>query len=100
MNQLKEVKMSIQEERIVENNAIIDHLVAVREIVARKCARCKEGGCMGCIFDELDANLMPTSINRLIALMKYLPNERQAVVMDAELRERERKAIFDEKDDN
>lgn len=36
-----------------ENNAIIDHLEAVRQIVAKKCARCGSM-CMGCAFDTLD----------------------------------------------
>jgi hypothetical protein len=43
MKLLKEVKMSIQEERIVENNAIIDHLEAVRRIVREKCVSFVKG---------------------------------------------------------
>jgi hypothetical protein len=43
MKLLKEVKMSIQEEGIVKNNAIIDHLEAVRRIVKEKCVSFVKG---------------------------------------------------------
>ena len=38
---------TIERVRLDENNAIIDHLEAVRQIVREMCARCG-GMCMGC----------------------------------------------------
>jgi hypothetical protein len=94
MKLLKEVKMSIQEERIVENNAIIDHLVAVRQIVAKKCARCG-GMCMGCAFDTLDQGMIPAHIDEALALMRHLNNDRREAIADAECRIQKRKAAWD-----
>lgn len=44
---------TIEQVRLDENNAIIDHLEAVRQIVEEMCVRCG-GMCMGCAFDTLD----------------------------------------------
>ena len=86
--------MSIQEERIVENNAIIDHLEAVRRIVREKCARCG-GMCMGCAFDTLDQGMFPAHIDEAIALMRHFNNDRREVIDSAERRIQERKAAWD-----
>ena len=79
-----------------ENNDIIDHLEAIREIVSRKCARCDSNGCMGCLFDSLDSDMIPALLDKAFDLMTLLPNDRQEVVRAGWERHRERKAKWSE----
>lgn len=83
-----------EEARVNENNAIIDHLEAVRQIVGVKCARCG-GMCMGCAFDTLDQGMFPAHIDEAIALMRHLNNDRREAIMRAEHRIQERRAAWD-----
>lgn len=80
--------------RLDENNAIIDHLEAVRQIVAKKCARCG-GMCMGCAFDTLDQGMFPAHIDAAIALMYHFNNDRREVIASAERRIQKRKEAWD-----
>ena len=76
-----------------ENNAIIDHLEAVRRIVAGKCARCG-GQCMGCVFDGLDSGMFRAHLDAALALMAHLPNSRNEVVAEATQRQRQRQKAW------
>ncbi|MBR5591812.1 MAG: hypothetical protein IKW38_04655 [Kiritimatiellae bacterium] len=86
---------TIEQVRLDENNAIIDHLEAVRQIVAKKCARCN-GMCMGCAFDTLDQGMFPAHIDAALALMRHFNNDRREVINSAERRIQKRKAAWDE----
>ena len=68
--------------RIAENNEIIDHIDAVRAIVARKCKRCVPdiNGCMGCRFDPLSRDCIPAAIDRILYLMGQMSNDRRDVI--------------------
>jgi hypothetical protein len=81
--------------RLNENNAIVDHLEAVRRIVREKCARCG-GMCMGCVFDTLDEGHFPAHIDAALALMRHFNNDRREVIASAEHRIQKRKATWDE----
>ena len=85
---------TIEQVRLDENNAIIDHLEAVRRIVEEKCARCG-GMCMGCAFDTLDQRMFPAHIDEALALMRHLNNARREAIADAEYRIQKRKAAWD-----
>ena len=79
-----------------ENNDIVDHLEAIREIISRKCARCNGNGCMGCLFDTLDSGMIPALLDKALDLMCLLPNDRQEAVRAGRNRHRERKAKWRE----
>ncbi len=81
--------------RLNENNAIIDHLEAVRQIVAKKCARCG-GMCMGCVFDTLDEGHFSAHIDAALALMRHFKNDRREVIASAKHRIQKRKAAWAE----
>ncbi len=85
---------TIEQVRLDENNAIIDHLEAVRRIVRKKCARCN-GMCMGCAFDTLDQGMFPAHIDAAIALMYHFNNDRREVIASAERRIQKRKEAWD-----
>ncbi|MBO7181698.1 MAG: hypothetical protein J6V91_02810 [Kiritimatiellae bacterium] len=85
---------TIEQVRLDENNAIIDHLEAVRQIVREKCAQCG-GMCMGCAFDTLDQGMVPAHIDEALALMYYSNNDRREAIADAEYRIQKRKAAWD-----
>lgn len=85
---------TIEQVRLNENNAIIDHLEAVRQIVKEKCARCG-GMCMGCAFDTLDQGMFPAHIDEALALICHLNNDRREAIADAEYRIQKRKAAWD-----
>ena len=85
---------TIEQVRLDENNAIIDHLEAVRQIVAKKCARCN-GMCMGCAFDTLDQGMLPAHIDEALALMYHFNTDRREVIASAERRIQKRKAAWD-----
>ena len=79
-----------------ENNDIVDHLEAIREIISRKCARCNGNGCMGCLFDSIDNGMIPALLDKAFDLMSHLPNDRQNVVRAGRMRYQERKAKWRE----
>ncbi len=81
-----------------ENNDIVDHLEAIREIISHKCARCNgnASGCMGCLFDSLDLGMIPALLDKALDLMALLPNDRQEMVRSGRKRHRERKAKWRE----
>ena len=79
-----------------ENNDIIDHAEAIRVIVSQKCARCNGAGCMGCLFDSLDCDMIPAMLDKILNLMAHLPNERQNVVNAGRRRYQERKQTWRE----
>jgi hypothetical protein len=86
---------TIEQVRLDENNAIIDHLEAVRQIVREKCARCG-GMCMGCVFDTLDEGHFSAHIDAALALMRHFNNDRREVIASAEHRIQKRKAAWAE----
>lgn len=88
--------MDIEQRKVYENNEIIDHLEAVREIIAGKCVRCGGASCMGCLFDSFDRGMIPASIDRAISLMNHVPNERKGIVSRGQERHREREAKWRE----
>ena len=78
-----------------ENNEIIDHVEAIREIVSRKCARCNgRMGCMGCLFDSLDLAMIPALLDGILGLMRIVPNERKSQIHAGCMRHHERKATW------
>ena len=83
-----------EELRLSENDEIIDHAEAIREIVERKCARCRGGmsGCMGCLFDSSDRGMIPASLDRILDLMGHVPNDRYDAVAAGKRRHAEREA--------
>ena len=88
--------MDIEQRKLSENNEIIDHLEAVRRIIADKCARCGGGGCMGCLFDSFDRGMIPAAIDRALNLMSHVPNERREIVASGQERHQEREAKWRE----
>lgn len=87
--------MTDEEGKIVENDSIVDHVEAIREIVERKCGRCGRGGpsgCMGCLFDSLDPGMVPGMLDRILDLMGWVPNERREAIAAGQKRNREREA--------
>lgn len=82
--------MDLDHLRRKENNDIIDHVEAIREIISRKCTRCNGFECMGCIFfpilpDEStdfsslrNGDSIPSLLNMVLELMKNVPNDRLA----------------------
>lgn len=88
--------MDTEQRKVSENNEIIDHLEAVREIIVGKCARCGGASCMGCLFDSFDRGMIPASIDRAISLMNHVPNERKGIVAHGQERHRERDAKWRE----
>lgn len=85
---------TLEELKLSENDEIIDHAEAIREIVGRKCARCGGGmsGCMGCLFDSFDRGMIPASLDRIIDLMGHMPNDRPDAVAAGKRRHGEREA--------
>lgn len=83
-----------EELKISENDEIIDHIEAIREIVERKCARCRSGisGCMGCLFDSLDRGMVPAALDRMLDLLGNMPNDRREVVAAGKRRHADREA--------
>jgi hypothetical protein len=79
-----------------ENNDIVDHLEAIREIISRKCARCNGNGCMGCLFDSIDSDMFPALLDKAFDLMSHLPNDRHDVVRAGQKRHQECKAKWNE----
>ena len=75
-----------------ENNEIIDHVEAIREIVERKCARCGGGisGCMGCLFDSFNRWMIPASLDSILNLMGFMDNDRPDAVAGGKRRHAER----------
>lgn len=75
-----------------ENNEIIDHLNAVREIIERECNRCEGGmsGCMGCIFDAFARGMIPASLDQILHLMSNMANDRRGIVAEGSNRYHER----------
>ena len=82
--------------RVDENNDIIDHAETIREIISLKCSRCNQPGCMGCLFDSLDRDMIPAMLDKILSLMAHLPNERQTVVKAGQRRHQERKETWHE----
>ncbi|MGN0844343.1 MAG: hypothetical protein ACI4QT_03885 [Kiritimatiellia bacterium] len=64
--------MKTEDREIAENNEMIDHVEAIRELVERKCSRCKSSGkaysCMGCVFQSYvdDADAVPACLDRIL----------------------------------
>ena len=83
-----------EELKFSENNEIIDHAEAIREIVERKCARCDGGmsGCMGCLFDSFDRGMIPAALDRILDFMGHMPNDRPDAVAAGKRRHGEREA--------
>lgn len=88
--------------KLLENNEIIDHAEAIRKIVAKKCARCRgdANGCMGCLFDSLDREMIPAMIDKLLSSMAMLPNAREAVVAQGKERSKKREETWREIESN
>lgn len=87
-------KTSAESRKQTENNEIIDHVEAIRSIVAGKCARCGEAmpGCMGCLFDPLDRGMVPALLDRILYLMSNMPNVRHQAIDKGVCRYNEREA--------
>lgn len=83
-----------EELKLSENDEIIDHIEAIREIVERKCARCRSGmsGCMGCLFDSSDRGMVPASLDRILDLMGLMDNDRPDAVAAGKRRHADREA--------
>ena len=57
-----------EEIRKTENDAIVEHLSAIKKIIERKCNRCDSMyGCLGCVFSEGE---MLHNINHSLELME------------------------------
>lgn len=78
--------------RLQENNAVIDHLCAVQEILRRKCARCNAMSCMGCCYDSLDG--LGRLLTAALSLMGREPHDRKDVVATAQREEERLRQIF------
>lgn len=89
-----------EEQKKLENNELIDHLVVALEIVQRKCARCGSSMCMGCNLDHVAREMLPDLLERAIELAAIMPNDRQEIVAEAEKSVRERDAMWRSLDDD
>lgn len=57
-----------EETRKAENDKIVEHLSAIKKIIAGKCKRCDSMyGCLGCVFSEGE---MMYNINHSLELME------------------------------
>ena len=60
--------MDIKKIRKAENEAIKQHLSAIKEIIKEKCSRCDfPYGCLGCVFSEGE---MMNDINHALNLIE------------------------------
>lgn len=85
--------MAGEELKIAENDEIVDHVEAIREIIERKCFRCGGGGpsgCMGCLFDSLAPGMVPGMLDHILDLMGRVPNGRREVIGAGKERHRNR----------
>lgn len=73
-----------------ENNEIIDHVWEIRKIILRKCSRCNSVGCMGCIFNSVDSNMIPSMLDSILDQMGHVPNDRSKIVVAGKRNHRER----------
>lgn len=77
-----------------ENNEIIDHVEAIREIISQKCSRCNDFWCMGCTFDTVDSATIPAMLDNIIDLMGHVPNDRVKTVKSGQRNHQKRKAFW------
>ena len=73
-----------------ENNEIIDHVEEIRKIISRKCSRCNSIGCMGCIFNSVDSDMIPSMLDNILDQMGHVPNDRAEMVVAGKRNHRER----------